>query len=470
MNLNYLLKRILHNNRSFQYGLALTLSAGESLLRKPKPYVEHKKILFRRQLDQPINLQLVVSYTNHKFNFNARSVNLIDFQKCIVHQYNLDCPSIKDSIAKYYQQAGRALDIGAFFMGIKKEHSVHMRKDRQYICVNCGYYIQIIYTPNKTCHIVPDDFLSEMWMYCDTGSYSPDGRYWYSVRWRINYAFEMIDHKHHYIPCEIIKVDLENTEIIVIDTIQYKDNVHQITCSPDERYLVITSFKQNLYVNYPKESIYVNPEGYRKSHKKGIIPDEIVTYDLQTSDYWYTPIPTPVPAHVEFDPLDIYRIYLSTHNMKTYQSNIFLEGNGAIYRLDIKDQQTIITGCYTGLDVYRITQPDLFIRKGKVMICTTNTPDKLDIIDAKTMSLYQHVVVTPNIKPLDFSKLGSALAPSTPNIYFSSTPSNDGRYVVIGAGEGFKVYDIDTRTLTSLNENLPDNIVLGHGHPRRLGR
>ncbi|MCL2050359.1 MAG: hypothetical protein FWG91_01310 [Lachnospiraceae bacterium] len=470
MSLSHLLKRALHKSSFFQYSLGLALSTAESLFKKVKNGVEYKRILFRNQLEQIVNLQLVVSYPNNNFNFNARSINLIDFKNCIVHQYNFDCPPIKDSVTHYYKQEGRSLDIGSFFMGIKKEHSVHMRKDQNYICLNCGYYIQIVNTQNLLCSIVPANYLSEIWMYCDTGAYSPDDRYWYSVRWKLTHTFEMINGEQQYIPCEIIKVELETLKIAVVNTIHYKDNVHQITCSPDERYLVITSFKQNLYIDYPKESIYTNPKGYRKSHEKGIIPDEIVTLDLKTGHYWYTQIPTPVPAHVEFDLINNRRIYLSTHNMKTYQSNIFLEGNAAIYRLDIKDGETIISGCYTGSDVYRITQPDLFLRNGKVMISTANTPDKLDIIDAETMSLYERIIVTPNIKPLNFSKYGSALAPNKPNVYLSSTPSSDGRYVIVGAREGFKLYDMDAKELTTITERLPENMVLGYGHPRQLGK
>ncbi|MDF2841848.1 MAG: hypothetical protein K0R00_274 [Herbinix sp.] len=466
--ITYLLKRYLHKSILLQRILGLFLTF------KVKPAnCEEDRVIFTKtpfaKKEFTFDLKLVVS---DKIKGNARIIRLIDFKNNEIYQWKTKCPPLNKCIRSLYRNISpykaRYFDVGAFFYGIKKEHSAHMNITGTYICVTCGFYIQIIDVLGIKSRIFPGNYLDQVWMYCDTSSFSSDGQYCYTVRWTLEDQIGIIDNHCTDINCQILKVKLDNLEYEVLGNVKYTDCIHQICCSPDEKHLVITSFKQDLYLPYPRQSIYLNPKGYQKSHEKGIKPGKILTFDIMTKEYWYTSIPNPVPAHIEFDPKLPNVFYLSTHNMKTYQSTLFLEGNGAIYKLRIDQYATYITGCYQDGEFYRITQPEVFEYDKKTYIAVTNTPDKLDIIDCEKMDLKKRIIVSKS-PGLNFSRLGSALAPESKNIYFSSNASEHGRYILLGSYGGFKLYDMDTEQLIDLKSILPQNTTLGLGHPRKKG-
>ena len=474
MLISYFLKRWLHSYAALQKNLVALIIVLEALFRKKIGSAEFIRIPFRKNYQgSRINLKLILSYRDKRFYRNKRTIAMINFAENEVLKWRIDPPEILESTKCFFKHIikykAAYFDISSFFFGIKKEHSTHMSPDTNYLCTVCGYYTHMVDVKNLNQYIFPENYLEIPMLYCETGCFSKDGYSWFTVRWPLENTIDIIDGKRKTTTCQILKVNLMKRDYEILGSMEYSDFIHQIACSPDGEYLVIASFKQDLYIDYPKHSIYKDPEGYRRSHEKGIKPESIVTFEIKTGNYWFTDIPTPAPAHPEFD-IDNPRIfYISAHNMKLYQSTLFLEGNGAIYKLEIEDGKTQIKGHYTNHDFYRITQPDVFKFCGKTYIAVTNTPDKLDIIDSADMSLVKSVLLI-NTPQLDFSVNGSAIAPESPDIFYSANATDDGRFVVLGSGRGFLAYDMQNGSLIDLSEYLPEFTSLGLGHPKSLGR
>ena len=210
-----------------------------------------------------------------------------------------------------------------------------------------------------------------------------------------------------------------------------------------------------------------DPDGYRRSHRAGIIPTAVVTIDTYANRHWRTQMPVPVSAHLEFDPLNPTAFYVSGHNFSlNYQPNVIIEGGGAIVKMRIEDGRTPVIGMYMPGDLYRVSQHVPFVYRGRTLIAVTNTPNKLDLVDGATMTLWRREALFP-YDPLDLSLTGSCSSPAPSKAFFSINPSTDGRFIVMESSESFHIYSTDE--LRFLDTTVPRHLsadARGTGHTR----
>ena len=334
-----------------------------------------------------------------------------------------------------------------------------------------GTSFYMIDTSTHKAYVINEGDDEEPMFYTCTGGFSPDYTHWYFARWSLSDSAAIMNGELNVATCEIGTINLETGELEIIHVFQNDDRIHQITVSPDNKYLVLTSFKSDMRINYPRTSMDEDPSGYRKSHDAGIIPKSLVTIDLKTKSSWSTEIPCPVSAHMEFDLHDPTIFYVSGHNFSiNYRPEVIIEGSGSIIKMQIRDKKTKVIDQYAPNDLYRVSQHVPFSYKGKTIIAVTNTPNKLDLVDGETMTLWHREELFP-FENLKFGETGSAVSPMPSKAFFSINPSADGRYIVLESSESFHFFDVETGYFldATMERFLPPG-AKGTGHTRIIGK
>ncbi len=411
----------------------------------------------------------IKSDIHNEYSFNGVYFDFMDFINKKVTRYSVSVPYLSKTIKKCKKEiSGHKLPENFSFKGYYNgnkitPHSSHITRDGYILAANTNYIIYID-TNENTCKLLPENYYDRIYSYTDTGGFSPDYKYWYFIRWPFK---EYLERKKE-LTCEIGRIIISEGKIEIIDQIKCRNNIHNITCSPNNKYLVFAIFEQFPNVPYPTVPLHDDIDGYRKSHEAGLNPGYVVTYNLGTKKYWETKVNVPVPGHTEFDPVHENIFYTFSHNFSgtTFdgaEPERVLEGPGAISKMKINENNTEIIKEYSDYDFFRLTQHFVYCKNNKPYIAVSTIPYRVSIVDADEMRTEKRIKIHPYPLP-DLSLTGNSVAPRTapPTINFSS----DRRYILLGYAHEYCIYDLEKNdfedTLFSIGKR-------GRGHTCDVG-
>lgn len=319
-----------------------------------------------------------------------------------------------------------------------------------------GFCVLTIDASRARVRALPDGWQEGRFLYGSTGGFRRGGTGWVFLRWPFDGAMDIAEGRAKTVPVEILELDTDSHTISSLACVDAVDAGHQVTCSPDGRYAVFAPFKWDLKVPYPAASPAEDPVGYRRSHDAGIRLSPLYTVDLQSGQFWQTAFDVPVIAHAHFDPREGDVFYLSAHNICPTRHGIMVEGPAAIYRVRVGPAGPHVEGTYTDGSFFRIPQHSVFYLDDRPLIAVTNLPNHLEIIDARTMTLWRRRKLFES-PALDLSATGNALCPTSPGSCLALCVSEDGRYVVLESAAGLRVYDIQEDCLfdSLVSQRLP---------------
>lgn len=469
----YLMNRILSRKKLVQIIALKLIMVLETFFSKKSPGGICRVKRFELSGNLQIKMKVLVSHTNNSYSFNGLCFNIVDFTNKEIIVWYVSQPQVSktDKLFRKYILSYKPeyLRLRVQFMGLGRPHVIQC-SNKGFICASNGFYNFIININTNKVSIFPEKYLElEPMHYCKQGSFSYDGQLWYFVRWPLLNWAEVIDKKRKNVKCQVGRVKLcDRSEEILLE-LDYPEETHEITCSPNDKYLVFCTFKQDMYIPYPKKSFYKCKIDYEKSHKAGgVKSQELITVDLKTKKFWKILIPEPTIGHTVFDPLDANIFYLSAHNLVYHELTTFSEGTATLLKLMIKNGKTEIIGKYTHDDLFRIFQHQAFNYCGETFLAVMSYPNKLFIINAKDLSLYRIKTIGPYIA-MNFSKTGNWLLEERKDIYFTVNASEDGRFVLLGCLDNFVVYDMEQDDFYELKNVLPKGFGMGTGHTRTYG-
>lgn len=209
----------------------------------------------------------------------------------------------------------------------------------------------------------------------------------------------------------------------------FGDALHQISLSPDRRFLVLTELGL-----YSRETVCAVAKGQNvtsgeKTTGRELLPSEILILNLETGDEWRLPVMT--AGHVEFDPSEPDICYVSCHNIGLIGVKVGIFGSGIIKKLRLGKDGPMIEGEFTHPDFHRITTHIVFRYRGKTLIGVSGYPDKVFLVDASTMKLFKIMELEKG------EKVGIVNAPHLcQQDSYGIAASEDGE-IILAAGTGF---------------------------------
>ena len=473
MGIKYLINRKLSNSKIVQtavVGINLLL---EFFFSRQSVQVYHSIVEFNKPLIPLLKLKITVSQACNKYSYNGLCFNIVDFSKKTISSWFVSQPKVSKTnqlFRKYVTNYNSSyLRLRVPFMGLGRPHLCQCSV-KGYICAPNGFYNYIVNTISDEICIYPENYLlSEPMHYAKQGAFSSDGMYWYTVRWPLVHWADVIDKKRNGVECEVCKINLMNKKEEILLKLDYQDEIHEISCSPDDKYLVFCTFKQDMYLGYPNKSFYKAPEEYKASHQRGgVKPQSLVTVDLISGRYWMTNIPFPTIGHTVFDPVNQDVVFLSAHNLVFHELTTFSEGTATLVKLKISDGKTEIINTYTDDKLLRIFQHQVFLYKGTTLLAVMSYPNTLYILEADRFSLIKKITIGPEIA-IDFSLTGNYPLEERKDIFFTVNVSEDGRFIVLGNAGGYAAYDMEEDTILDFESILPKGFGYGTGHTRTHG-
>ena len=441
---------------------------------KPIP-VSHEMIMFPDIPDLP---PMAVQFGACRKSSDGYFFDIVDFSCKSIDRWSIASVGIEhaEKLLRRTLDPGKAP--GNMDFMVKEASSVHVLQvsPQGKLFVSRGNFLNgtsffMIDTSSREGFVMMEDDGDDPMFYSSTGGFSPDYSRWYFVRWPLAHTVAILNGISQVATCEIGTVELDTGKVEIVHTLDIDDRIHQISVSPDNRFLVFTSFKSDMRIDYPRASMAENPEAYRQCHNAGIIPKTVITFDIETGRHWETDVPVPVSAHMEFDLLDPSVFYVSGHNFSiNHTPEVIIEGPGAVIKMQIQGNRTVVVDQFAPDDLFRVSQHVPFIWQGKTIIAVTNTPNKLDLVDGNTMELWRREELFP-FEALDFSVMGSVVSPMPEEAFFSINPAADGKYIVLESSRCFHIYDVEAAVFldTTMDRFLLEGAV-GTGHTRVVGR
>jgi hypothetical protein len=469
MHPGYELKRALCNHATLQELLFYAAVLLESVPFRSRDHQNHSVARFPNGVGLPrIPLRFVVPHHQRRCGYNGLSFDFIDFSEQAIHSWRVPLPRARETNSLFKRHIDHYkpgyLRFRLPFMGLSTPHCSHISRDG-YLCASNGFYCYVINTRSHEASVFPADYLvAEPMHYSKQGNFSSDGRYWYFVRWPMSGWADLIDKRADSIPCQVGRLSLDDRKEQILLTLPYQEEVHEVACSPDDKYLVFCTFKQDLRVPYPKRSFFRAPADFRASHEAGIKLQQMVTVELSSLRYWLTELPAPVVGHFVFDPDEPGVVYVSGHNAVFHQLSAFLEGPAALVRLRIADGKTVVEGRFTDDGLFRIFQHEVFRFGNRTFLAVMSYPNHLYILNVKDMRLHKKIRVGQDVET-DFTGSGNSLCHGDSGIYYTVNASEDGKYLVIGSAKNFVMFDMAREELVPLDAVLPTGFGIGSGIP-----
>jgi hypothetical protein len=254
------------------------------------------------------------------------------------------------------------------------------------------------------------------------------GELWFAS-WPASQTVRRILNPRENVHITIWKFSVQNNHVKQVWQGDLGDSLHQLSLSPDRRFLILTELGLRPEEAIPAESPEQAPSAWRRVRERGLVPSKILVLNLKTGEEWRLPVMT--AGHVEFDPEDEEVCYLSGHNIGLIGAKVGIFGPGTIKKIRLKKTGPELAGEFSHPHFYRITTHIVFRHRGKIMIGVSGYPSTVFLIDAATMKLYKTIAMDP----VDIVETSQ-----TPHICqqdsYGIAASEDGE-TILAAGTGF---------------------------------
>ncbi|MGC2062502.1 MAG: hypothetical protein WA610_05955 [Thermodesulfovibrionales bacterium] len=251
----------------------------------------------------------------------------------------------------------------------------------------------------------------------------------YFTTYSLQESLKKISDPYHPVPCKVLKLDRQSGATSEIWNGLLTDYLHDILVDKTGQYCVVCEL------------------GMFQDDKKNAIPSKVLVIDMTQKRHWIIS-KFIVAAHAQFDPEEPDVIYFSNHNFKFIPSSIItllrkaiysLEflGPAAVYKYRLTPEGPQEIGVFTEPDMFRLTNFNVFMHRGKKLLAAMGFPNFIYLADAQTMKLMRKITVN-NPKSYKY------LYRKVPCFIGTFAPSSDGERLYVQTTRSFQIIDIES--------------------------
>lgn len=291
----------------------------------------------------------------------------------------------------------------------------------------------------QSAHLVDPEVENEL--LSTTNWFDPERQELWFASWPAEATIRRILNPRDSVRVSIWKLSIRDKRIEQVWQGNLGDSLHQLSLSPNQRFLILTELGLRLEETIPAGSPDQSHPAWKRVLQRGIVPSKILVLDLKTGREW--PLPMLTAGHVEFDPENPEVCYLSGHNIGLIGVNVGIFGTGTIQKFRLKETGPELLGEFTHPCFHRITTHIVFRHRGKTLIGVSGYPSTVFLIDAVTMELRETIEMDSN-EIVDASQLPHICRQDS----YGIAASGDGQSLLV-AGSGFiRVANIDDGRFT----------------------
>lgn len=251
----------------------------------------------------------------------------------------------------------------------------------------------------------------------------------YYTTYSLPESLKKISDPYHPVPCKVLKSDRKSGATLEIWNGLLTDYLHDILVDKTGQYCVVCEL------------------GMFQDDKKKAIPSKVLIVDMKQKRHWIIS-KFIVAAHAQFDPEEPDIIYFSNHNFKFIPSSIITLLRKAIYSLEFLGPAAVYKyrltadgpqeiGVFTEPDMFRLTNFNVFMHRGKKILAAMGFPNFIYLADALTMKFMRKITVNnPKSYKYFYRKV--------PCFIGTFSPSSDGERLYVQTTRSFQIIDVES--------------------------
>ena len=157
------------------------------------------------------------------------------------------------------------------------------------------------------------------------------------------------------------------------------------------------------------------------------------------------------PSHIEIDP-ETDMCYIASNNMINFENEVWFIGEGTVEQFKMDETEIYRTGTFINPKGYRFTTHKFFKKNGNPYLAIFGYPNRLFIVDAKTMELDYYDDIGPDYLSAqqNVKKFLNEVFPKTPihpHRLSGMCVTDDNKFIMFPDQENLLFYEIESRKI-----------------------
>ncbi|SFS07505.1 hypothetical protein [Anaeromicropila populeti] len=399
---------------------------------------------------------------------------LINFSAHAIDKCTIDTEEYRNEYAAYLESKMEIRDLpygstscqglmGAF---VQPHEGMQLKDGTIAVAMhNCDYIRLLDFEQNKVSHYPPIEHYHPI-VYSATNSLSSDKNTLYFAEWNMDERIARYKGADKKIDLRLKSINYkldENTEKDIA-VVQGIEGLHEVKCSPNDQYLILTEFSLQSISKSIGSSVtdeWMNDKNWTKYEEDGLAKTMLQSVNIETKKTEVIKPYGDTPGHVEFGLSNTEKIYLSCHSMSKAAGRIFLHGQGIMETYERRKNKLVKTGMYTTPEFIRITSHKVFSYKGINYMTVTVYPNRFYVFHDEDFTLYKDIKLY-DCNPLDLTRMHLTTLDEKTPLWIET--SNNGRYIVLISNRYVYLYDMETEEMKVFDGYNEDKTFIGTAH------